>query len=116
MDPAPLSVRQLQQLVAERDGRSLPLVALPHRALEALLGLPGLERIARPQRSAIHLVNHLALYNCAHLTSLLGPSGPRCPPVTAYLDRLVGFVRQRFAATPRLAAGAPEDDPLDDSP
>ncbi len=115
VDPAPLSVRQLQKLVADRDGKSLPQVSLPRRAVETLLGLPGLERLARPQRSAVHLVNHLALYNCRQLLTLLGPGGPRCPPVTSYLDRLVAFTRQRLALAARDEPTEGED-PLDEAP
>ena len=75
---------------------------LPHRALEALLGLPFLERLARPQRNAIRLVNHLALYNCRNQLDLLAGTGLRCPPITSYLDRLIDFVRAYFATPKRV--------------
>lgn len=113
VDPAPLPARRVYELIAERTGRTLPQVALPHRAVEALLGLPILERYARAQRNAVRLVNHLALYHCQRQIELLEGTGVRCPPITSYLDRLVEFARHRFAAPPP----PPEaEDPLDPAP
>ncbi len=87
-------------------------MALPHRAVEALLGLPFLEKLARPQRNAIRIVNHLAIYNCQNQLALLDGTGIRCPPITSYLDRLIEFARAHFAAPPRRIEGEVED-PLD---
>jgi thioester reductase-like protein len=112
VDPAPLSTRRVYELIAARAGKALPPVTLPHRAVEALLGLPMLERLARPQRNAIRLVNQLALYNCRNQLDLLAGTGLRCPPITSYLDRLMEFVKGYFAAPPRPTAAEIED-PLD---
>ncbi len=109
-DPSPLSTRKVYELVAARAGRSLSGLTLPHRALDAILGLPVLERLARPQRNAIRLANHFAVYNCRNQIDLLAGTGIRCPPITTYLDRLIEFVRA--GARP---AARPDDveDPLD---
>jgi nucleoside-diphosphate-sugar epimerase len=112
VDPAPLSTRKVYELVAARSGRTLPTVPLPHRALEMLLGLPFLERLARPQRNVIRLVNHFALYNCRNQLDLLAGTGLSCPPITSYLDRLIDFVRAYFASPKRAIADEVED-PLD---
>ncbi len=111
-DPSPLSARKVYELIAARSGKTLPPVAIPHRAVEALLGLPFLERLARPQRNAIRLVNHLAMYNCHNQLELLGGTGLRCPPITSYLDRLIEFARDRLAVARRPQAAEAED-PLD---
>jgi thioester reductase-like protein len=109
VDPAPLSTRRVYELIARRAGKTLPPVTLPHRAVEALLGLPIVERLARDQRNAIRLVNHRAMYNCRNQLELLAGTGIACPPITSYLDRLTTFVKERLAARPRGAAEAVED-------
>jgi thioester reductase-like protein len=116
VDPAPLSARRVYELVAERAGRTLPPVTLPHRAVEALLGLPLLERLARPQRNAIRMVNHLVIYNCRNQLALLAGTGVRCPPITDYLDRLMDYARTHLASPPPVAAEREVEDPLDDAP
>jgi thioester reductase-like protein len=108
-DPAPLSARRVYELIAEKAGKTLPPLTLPHRAVEALLGLPLLERLARPQRHAIQLVNHRAMYNCRNQLELLSGTGIGCPPITSYLDRLTTFVKEHFASRPRAADEAVED-------
>jgi thioester reductase-like protein len=115
-DPAPLSARKVYELIAARAGKTLPTVPLPHRAVEALLGLPVLERLARAQRNAIRMVNHLAIYNCQNQLELLEGTGIRCPPITSYLDRLIEFARARFAAAPRSKIDEDVEDPLDSPP
>jgi thioester reductase-like protein len=116
VDPAPLSARKVYELIAARVGKTLPPVAVPHRAVEALLGLPFLERLARPQRNAIRMVNQLAIYNCQNQLALLDGTGIRCPPITSYLDRLIEFARARLAAPPRAKLASDAEDPLDVPP
>jgi hypothetical protein len=113
VDPVPLSTRKVYELVANRAGKALPQVTLPHRAIEALLALPVVERIARPHRNAIRLVNHLAIYNCRRQLDLLAGTAIRCPPITSYLDRLIDFARAYFAAPPRPRDDLGDEDPLD---
>ncbi len=115
VDPAPLSVRRVYEIIAARAHRKVPSVSLPHRAVERLLELPFLERFSRPQRAAIQYVNHLAIYNCRNLLDLLAGTGIQCPPITSYLDRLIDFVQTTFARR-REAELAAEDDPLDPMP
>lgn len=113
VDPSPLSARRVYELIAERVRRRLPPVTIPHRAVEALLSLPVLERFYRTERAAIAAVNHLALYNCRNLLSLLEGTGIRCPPITGYLDRLIEFVRAEFERRRRAELEAQVEDPLD---
>jgi len=116
VDPAPLSVRRVYEMLAQRAGKQLPPVSIPHRAVEALLSLPLLERLARPQRAAIQLVNRIAVYNPRNMLELLAGTGILCPPITSYLDRLIGFVRSHYAAAAHPAESPPPDDPLDADP
>jgi thioester reductase-like protein len=117
VDPAPLPVRRVYEMIAARVGKTLPRGALPHRAVDAILRLPFLERVARPQRSALQLVNRLVLYNPANMLELLAGTGIRCPPIHTYLDRLVDYVKAHYEAPrePPMSAGA-ADDPLAPAP
>jgi hypothetical protein len=116
VDPAPLSARRVYEMIAERVNKRLPPVSIPHRAVEALLSLPVLERLYRPQRAAIAQVNHLVMYNCHNLLNLLDGTGIRCPPITGYLDRLIEFVRAEFERRRQAEAQAQLEDPLDPGP
>lgn len=114
VDPAPLSVRRVYELIARRAGKSLPPVSIPHRAVEAVLSLPLLEKLARSQRAAIQLVNRIAVYNPRNMLELLAGTGILCPPITSYLDRLIEYVRGHYGAAPSGSPAPPVEDPLDD--
>ncbi len=114
-DPAPLSARRVYELVAAHEHKKLPPMSLPARAVDALLRLPLLERLARSQRSAIEAVNHVALYNCRATLELLEGTGIRCPPLTSYVDRLTDFVKEQYARK-KASRVLDVDDPLDDAP
>ena len=116
VDPAPLSVRRVYELIAQRAGKHLPPLSIPHRAVEALLSLPVVERLARPQRAAIQMVNRIAVYNPRNMLELLEGTGILCPPITSYLDRLIDFVRAHYAAQAAGPGPAPAEDPLDPEP
>lgn len=115
VDPSPLSARRVYEMIAARTGRKIPTVSMPARAFQALLQLPGLERISRVHRLAIEYVNHLAIYNCRNLLELLEGTGIQCPPITSYLDRLIEFVQGTFARRREAGLTEPED-PLDPPP
>jgi len=116
VDPAPMSARRVYELIAARAGKKLPPVSVPHRAFQALLQLPLLERLSLTHRPAIEYVNHLAIYNCRNLLDLLDGSGIRCPPITSYLDRLIEFVQVSFARRREAEQAMEGDDPLDRPP
>lgn len=116
VDPAPMSARRVYELIAARAGKKLPSVSVPHRAFQALLQLPLLERLSRTHRPAIEYVNHLAIYNCRTLLDLLDGSGIRCPPIASYLDRLIEFVQASFARRREAELAGEPDDPLDRAP
>ncbi len=113
VDPSPLSARRVYEMIAAREHKRLPPVSLPHRAVEALLGLPFLERLSRSQRAAIAWVNHLAMYNCRNMLRLLDGTGIRCPPIESYLDRLIEFVKSEFEKKRQAEVEAASEDPLD---
>ena len=117
VDPAPMSARRVYELIAARAGKKLPPVSVPHRAVEALLRLPFVDRLSSGlHRPNIEYVSHLAIYNCRTLLDLLDGSGIRCPPIASYLDRLIEFVEASFARRREAEAASEPDDPLDRPP
>lgn len=114
VDPNPMSARRAYELIAAMANRKLPRFNLSARAADAVLRLPGLERVMRPQRAAINYVNHLALYSCHGALELLDGSGVRCPPLSSYLDKLVNYAREHYQKRKDLSAAI--DDPLDSGP
>lgn len=115
VDPNPMSARRVYELIAERSNKKLPRFTLSARATDLFLRLPGVEKLARPQRAAINYVNHLALYNCHQALELLDGSGVRCPPLNTYLDKLIDFALETWKAR-REPAPTEIDDPLDRPP
>ena len=116
VDPSPLSARRVYEMIAARSGRKIPQVSMPGRAFQAIMGLPGLDRLATGHRVALEYVNHLAIYNCRNLLELLDGTGVQCPPITSYLDRLIEFVEATFARRREAELAADDDDPLDPRP
>ncbi len=93
VDPSPMSIRRMYELLAERTQRRVRRLAVPARST-ALLRIPGLERLLRPQRTALEYGNQMVFYRCANTLELLEGTGIRCPPPSAYLDTLIRFVRE----------------------
>ncbi len=112
VDPNPMSARRVYELIAERANRKLPRFTLSARATDLFLRIPGVEKLARPQRAAIHYVNHLVLYNCHTALELLDGTGVRCPPLQTYLDKLIDFAMHSWNAR-KSSAQQDVDDPLD---
>ncbi len=113
VDPNPMSARRVYELIAERSNRKLPRFNLSARAADVVLRIPGIEKLARPQRAAISYVNHLALYNCHTALELLDGTGVRCPPLQTYLDKLVDYAITAWKRRGAQSRQAEVDDPLD---
>jgi nucleoside-diphosphate-sugar epimerase len=112
VDPNPMSARRVYELIAEKSNKKLPRFTISARATDLFLRLPGVEKLARPQRAAIHYVNHLVLYNCHTALELLDGTGVRCPPLLTYLDKLIDFAMNSWRAR-KSSAQEEVDDPLD---
>ncbi len=112
VDPNPMSARRVYELIAERANKKLPRFSLPARAADWFLRIPGVEKLARPQRAAVNYVNHLALYNCHTALELLDGTGVRCPPLLSYLDKLIDFALSTWKARQQTVESE-IDDPLD---
>lgn len=111
VDPCPMSSRRLYEAVAQRVRRKVPRSNVSSRAAEALLKVPFVERLTRPQRAMVGYINQLTFYNCQGTLDRLEPVGVRCPPITSYLPTLVDFVRGYYRRRRHEAHDI--DDPLD---
>lgn len=111
VDPNPMSARRAYELIAQKSNKKLPRFNLSAKAADLFLRLPGVEKLARPQRAAINYVNHLALFNSHTALELLDGTGVRCPPLQTYLDVLVDYAVETWRK--KQAAEADVDDPLD---
>lgn len=112
VDPNPMSARRVYEVIAEKAHKKLPKFNLSARAADVMLRLPLVEKLARPQRAAINYVNHLAIYNCHNTLELLDGTGIRCPPLSAYLEQLVAYVREQYR---QRRESVEVEDPLDNA-
>ncbi len=94
VDPAPMSTRRIYQLLADRTQRKVRHLRVPPGPTSAILRLPVLEKLLRPQRTALEYANQMVFYRSANTIELLDGTGIRCPQPTQYLDTLVRFVRE----------------------
>ncbi len=115
VDPNPMSARRVYELLAERAHKRIPKMTLPGRAAEVVLRLPFLERLTRPQRTALEYINHLAWFSSSNTLEQLEGSGIRCPPLSSYLETLVAFVREDYARRQAAEAESLVEDPLDEA-
>ena len=115
VDPNPMSARRVYALIAERANRKIPRLPFPARAADAVLRLPLLERLPRPQRAAIGYINQLAWFSSGNTQELLEGTGIRCPPLSTYLETLIAYVREDFARRQAAEAETEVEDPLDEA-
>ena len=115
VDPNPMSVARVYELIAERANRRLPKLTFPARAAEAVLRLPLLERVTRPQRAALGYINQLAWFTSSNTLELLEGTGIRCPRLSTYLDTLIAYVREDYARRQAAEAETLVEDPLDET-
>lgn len=115
VDPSPMSVARVYQLIAERANRRIPKLTFPARAAEAVLRLPLLGRVTRPQRAALGYINQLAWFTSASALELLEGTGIRCPRLSTYLDTLIAYVRADYARRQAEQAETLVEDPLDEA-
>lgn len=94
-DPRPLTVDEMTDVLARATGRDVTKVPLPRKLAKASLArVPGLYRLMRIPPETVDYFSHPTFYLTDHCRADLagGPVvGP--PPFTAYVDRLVEFMR-----------------------
>ncbi|HEY3817436.1 MAG TPA: SDR family oxidoreductase [Polyangiaceae bacterium] len=96
VDPNPLTARRVFELVARAGGRRNPRGSIPANLAKALLRAPGLDRIAKSPRAFLETLTTPVTFDARNTDSLLGALGvSACPPLEAYVDKLVDYVQER---------------------
>lgn len=90
-DPNPLSARHVFELIAQYVGKPAPIRGIPYRLTKFVMKFPYLERTMRAPRQFLEDFNQLTIYNAMNTANALDGQ-LRCPPLTAYLDRLVDYI------------------------
>jgi thioester reductase-like protein len=111
VDPDPLPVRRVFELVARAGGRRLPRGFIPANITKALLRTPGLERFAKSPRALLETLGTDVTYDHAHTDDILADTAIRCPPFESYVERLVEYVQLRLREK-RAKSEADVHDPL----
>jgi thioester reductase-like protein len=93
VDPAPLTSKQVFDLVARAGGKRSPRGFIPVNLTRALLATPGLERFAKSPRAFLDQLVTPVRYDARNTEALL-PDLP-CPPFSSYVDAMVSYVRRR---------------------
>lgn len=94
-DPAPLTVDEIIDKVAEATGRRIVRVKLPLALAKGALDyVPFLERYLGIPSASVDYFVHPTDYATDHTRRDLAGTGIECPPLDSYLDRLVAFARE----------------------
>jgi thioester reductase-like protein len=96
VDPAPLTVKRVFELVAAAGGRRAPRGFIPANLTKALLRTPGLERFAKSPRALLDTLATPVTYDGTNAAELLAGTDLRCPPFESYVERLVDYVKVRL--------------------
>jgi thioester reductase-like protein len=117
VDPAPLPVRRVFELIARSVGRPLPRGSLPTNLATAVLRTPGLERFANVPRAFLEQLATEVVYDDRATREILEPLGLQCPTFESYVDVMVQYVRQQQSHRQRRpeteGRGPSDDEPLD---
>ncbi|MCL2778518.1 MAG: SDR family oxidoreductase [Polyangiaceae bacterium] len=95
-DSSPLTVKRVFELVAAACGRRTPHSFFPPNLTNALLRVPGIERLAKSPHAFVDALMTHVTYNFTNTTELLADTEVRCPPFESYVERLVEFVQHRL--------------------
>ncbi|MDP9033210.1 MAG: SDR family oxidoreductase [Myxococcota bacterium] len=96
VDPHPLPVRRVFELVARAAGRRVPRGSIPTHVARAILNAPGMDRVAKTPRALLEALTMSVTYDARGADELLGALGIEgCPSLEAYVDKLVASARDR---------------------
>ena len=93
-DPAPLTIDELTDHLAEATDRKLVKIPLPRKlATTSVAHIPGLEHLLRIPPESIDYFAHPTHYLTDHTQTDLAGTGIEPPPLPDYVGRLVQFMR-----------------------
>lgn len=95
-DPHPLTYAEFFDLVYEHWGKIKPLVKLPPAVMRPFTRLPFFYEITGVTSEAFEYTVNPVDYPVTNALAALARSGLKCPPVTAYLDAMLGYFRDHY--------------------
>ncbi len=102
-DPAPPSVFEVEELFARELGKRLLYLPVPKGVARALFAPRAVQRhFGMPVQTRDYFDNPCR-YDTTQATRDLAPLGVACPPLAAYVSRLVAFYRAHREGTRRTA-------------
>jgi thioester reductase-like protein len=94
VDDAPLSGREVFDLVARVGGRPAPRGNIPSNVTKALLRTPGVGRVSHSHLGLVEMLESRVRFDAHARRELLGESCV-CPRFESYADRIVAYVQER---------------------
>ena len=85
VDPAPLTVRRIIELIAKTIERPCEITDLPAGLTTALLRAPGVRRWSEIPRALLELTATEVAYDTSNTGELLEGAELQCPPLSSYL-------------------------------
>ncbi len=111
LDSTALTVRRFLEIVAKRSGHRLEtgfnLGAIPR----ALIGNPAARLLQSSLRGLFEVLSTSAEYDTEGITEIAARGGPRCPPLTEYVDAWIESARVQIQPS-MLDAGRHEHAPF----
>ena len=97
IDPEPLTLGGFVAMLAERLGRGLDTGFNPGAMTRVLLGNPAARLLPKSRRSLLEALTTGGDYAIDTAAELAAQGGPRCPPLSGYLDRVIEQARDPAA-------------------
>jgi thioester reductase-like protein len=97
VDPAPLTMAQVFELVAMASEKKVPSGYIPARLTRALMRTPGLERFVDSPVATLDLFTADVVYGSAATQELLREKNISCPRFPSYVENLVKYLREKIA-------------------
>jgi thioester reductase-like protein len=96
VDPNPLSVRELYELVTQSGVKARPSEPAPGGLARALVNASSVDLGSSSPRAILDLVAKQVRYGTYNADQLLQPSGIDCPRLETYIDQVVCYVQSRI--------------------
>ncbi|MBI5529482.1 MAG: SDR family oxidoreductase [Deltaproteobacteria bacterium] len=113
VDPNPLPVRKVLEMIAKKAGRpGLSIVPLPGRVTEILSKVKWVSRLSPAYVNATDILGRFTIYNCSNTIAALKDSAITCPSFDGYADRMLDFVKGSLSRQKEAEAEKALKDPL----
>jgi thioester reductase-like protein len=108
IDRSALGLDEALVLIADLVGKPQPRGGLPPRFTQALMRLPGIDRLIHAQRALLDELLRDVCYDDQNAQPVLAEAGLRCPGFASYVEKLVAHVErerrsERAPALPSFA-------------